>query len=217
LNPVIRVGDQIAEVLMYHKGLTKKEALDIAAQYLKLVGLAPDVLRRYPHELSGGMKQRVVIAMALILKPRLVIADEPTTALDVVVQAQIMNLLKQLKEQEKISMIFITHDLSLIAEIADKVAVMYAGKIVELGPSDAIFERPMHPYTQGLIRSIPSLRQRKALTWIPGAPPDLRNPPPGCRFHPRCPFAMDVCRREEPPMIEVEKGHYVACWLYAKK
>jgi peptide/nickel transport system ATP-binding protein len=217
LNPVIRVGDQIAEVLMYHKGLTKKEALDIAAQYLKLVGLAPDVLRRYPHELSGGMKQRVVIAMALILKPRLVIADEPTTALDVVVQAQIMNLLKQLKEQEKISMIFITHDLSLIAEIADKVAVMYAGKIVELGPSDAIFERPMHPYTQGLIRSIPSLRQRKTLTWIPGAPPDLRNPPPGCRFHPRCPFAMDVCRREEPPLVEVEPGHYVACWLYAKK
>ncbi|MCI4435246.1 MAG: ABC transporter ATP-binding protein [Ignisphaera sp.] len=217
LNPVIKVGDQIAEVLMYHKGLTKKEALDIAAQYLKLVGLAPDVLRRYPHELSGGMKQRVVIAMALILKPRLVIADEPTTALDVVVQAQIMNLLKQLKEQEKISMIFITHDLSLIAEIADKIAVMYAGKIVELGPSDAIFERPMHPYTQGLIRSIPSLRQRKTLTWIPGAPPDLRNPPPGCRFHPRCPFAMDVCRREEPPLVEVEPGHYVACWLYAKK
>ncbi|MCC6046009.1 MAG: ABC transporter ATP-binding protein [Ignisphaera sp.] len=217
LNPVLRIGDQIAEILMHHKGLSKKEALEIAAQHLKLLGLSPDVLRRYPHELSGGMKQRVVIAMALLLKPRLVIVDEPTTALDVVIQAQIMNLLKQLKEQERVSMMFITHDLSLIAEIANKIAIMYAGKVVELGSADNIFERSLHPYTQGLIRSIPSLKHRRALTWIPGAPPDLRNPPPGCRFHPRCPYAMDVCKREEPLLIDVEKGHSVSCWLYIKK
>jgi peptide/nickel transport system ATP-binding protein len=217
LNPVLRIGDQIAEILMHHKGLSKKEALEIAAQHLKLLGLSPDILRRYPHELSGGMKQRVVIAMALLLKPRLVIVDEPTTALDVVIQAQIMNLLKQLKEQERVSMMFITHDLSLIAEIANKIAIMYAGKVVELGSADNIFERSLHPYTQGLIRSIPSLKHRRALTWIPGAPPDLRNPPPGCRFHPRCPYAMDVCKREEPLLIDVEKGHSVSCWLYIKK
>jgi peptide/nickel transport system ATP-binding protein len=217
LNPVLRIGDQIAEILMHHKGLSKKEALEIAAQHLKLLGLSPDVLRRYPHELSGGMKQRVVIAMALLLKPRLVIVDEPTTALDVVIQAQIMNLLKQLKEQERVSMMFITHDLSLIAEVANKIAIMYAGKVVELGSADNIFERSLHPYTQGLIRSIPSLKHRRALTWIPGAPPDLRNPPPGCRFHPRCPYAMDVCKREEPLLIDVEKGHSVSCWLYIKK
>jgi len=217
LNPVLRIGDQIAEILMHHKGLSKKEALEIAAQHLKLLGLSPDILRRYPHELSGGMKQRVVIAMALLLKPRLVIVDEPTTALDVVIQAQIMNLLKQLKEQERVSMMFITHDLSLIAEVANKIAIMYAGKVVELGSADNIFERSLHPYTQGLIRSIPSLKHRRTLTWIPGAPPDLRNPPPGCRFHPRCPYAMDVCKREEPLLIDVEKGHSVSCWLYIKK
>ncbi len=217
LNPVMRVGDQMAEVLMYHKGVSKEEALKVIREHLKMVGLSPEVIKRYPHELSGGMKQRVVIAMALLLKPRLVIADEPTTALDVVIQAQIMNLLKQLKEEEKLSMMFITHDLSLIAEIANKVAIMYAGKIVELGSSDDIYLKPQHPYTQGLLNSIPSVRQRRTLTWIPGAPPDLRNPPPGCRFYPRCPLAMDICRREEPLLIEVEKGHHVACWLYTKK
>ncbi|MEM1608865.1 MAG: ABC transporter ATP-binding protein, partial [Ignisphaera sp.] len=201
LNPVVRVGDQMAEVLVIHKGLSKDEAMKIVEEHLKLVGLPPDVARRYPHELSGGMKQRVVIAMALLLRPRLVIADEPTTALDVVIQAQIMNLLKRIREEEKVSMIFITHDLSLIAEIANKVAVMYAGKIVEMGSSDDVYSQPLHPYTQGLLNSIPSIRRRKGLSWIPGSPPDLRNPPQGCRFHPRCPYAMDICRREEPPQI----------------
>uniref|UniRef100_A0A7J2U4R6 ABC transporter ATP-binding protein n=1 Tax=Ignisphaera aggregans TaxID=334771 RepID=A0A7J2U4R6_9CREN len=217
LNPVMRIGDQMAEILIHHKGVSKEEALKVVREHLRMVGLPLDVVKRYPHELSGGMKQRVVIAMALLLKPRLVIADEPTTALDVVIQAQIMNLLKQLKEEEKLSMIFITHDLSLIAEIANKIAIMYAGKIVELGSSEDVYAKPLHPYTQSLLNSIPSIKQRKRLSWIPGAPPDLRDPPPGCRFHPRCPFAMDVCRREEPPFIEIEKGHYTSCWLYLKK
>jgi len=217
LNPVMRIGDQMAEILIHHKGVSKEEALKVVREHLRMVGLPLDVVKRYPHELSGGMKQRVVIAMALLLKPRLVIADEPTTALDVVIQAQIMNLLKQLKEEEKLSMIFITHDLSLIAEIANKIAIMYAGKIVELGSSEDVYAKPLHPYTQSLLNSIPSIKQRKRLSWIPGAPPDLRDPPPGCRFHPRCPFAMDVCRREEPPFIEIEKGHYTSCWLYHKK
>jgi peptide/nickel transport system ATP-binding protein len=164
------------------------------------------------------MKQRVVIAMALALNPPLVIADEPTTALDVVTQAQILNLLKQLQREKNMSLILVSHDLSLIAELADKLAVMYAGKIVEYGSSDSVYNNPLHPYTQGLIRSIPRLSGEKSeLVGIPGEPPDLINPPPGCRFHPRCPFAMDVCRREEPPLVEVEKGHYVACWLYAKR
>ena len=218
LNPVYTVGDQIAEVLMLHRGLTKREALQEAAELLKMVGLDPRRLRSYPHELSGGMKQRVVIAMALALRPPLVIADEPTTALDVVVQAQIMNLLKRLQKELKMSIILITHDMSLIAEIADKVAIMYAGKIVEIGNADRVFNNPLHPYTRALINSIPSLRKElKKLEFIPGVPPDLIQPPPGCRFHPRCKYVFEPCSREEPPMVEVEPGHYVACWLYAKR
>jgi peptide/nickel transport system ATP-binding protein len=216
LNPVYTVGDQLAEVFMLHKNYTKKEALAEAAKLLQMVGIEPRRLRSYPFELSGGMKQRVVIAMALALNPPLVIADEPTTALDVVVQAQIMNLLKKLKRELGTSIILISHDLSLIAELADKTAIMYAGKIVEYGLSDNVYKTPKHPYTQGLLGSIPRLRgEIRDLTWIPGIPPDLINPPPGCRFHPRCKYAMEKCKKEEPPMIEIEKGHYVACWLYA--
>jgi len=214
LNPVYTVGFQLAEPLIIHKGFTKREALERAAELLEAVGLHRNMVRRYPHELSGGQKQRVVIAMSLILNPKLVIADEPTTALDVVVQAQIMNLFKKIKNEYRLSMIFITHDLSLIAEIADRVAIMYAGKIVEIGSSEQVFNNPYHPYTRGLLRSIPRIRHKEKITWIPGVPPDLRAPPPGCRFHPRCPYAMDVCRREEPEMKTVEPGHYVACWLY---
>ncbi|NPA96723.1 MAG: ABC transporter ATP-binding protein [Crenarchaeota archaeon] len=218
LNPVRTIGDQIAEAIMVHEPhVTKEEALKRAEELLAMVGIDPKRVKSYPHELSGGMKQRVVIAMALALNPDLVIADEPTTALDVVVQAQIMNLLKRLKKEKGMSMILISHDLALIAEIADRVAVMYAGKIAEQGPSDIIYQNPQHPYTQLLLRSIPKLKGAKELVWIPGQPPDLRTPPPGCRFHPRCPYAMDVCRRDEPPMIEIEPDHYVACWLYAKR
>ncbi|OYT51771.1 MAG: dipeptide/oligopeptide/nickel ABC transporter ATP-binding protein [Desulfurococcales archaeon ex4484_204] len=214
LNPVYTVGFQLAEPLIIHKGFTKREALERAAELLEAVGLHRNMVRRYPHELSGGQKQRVVIAMSLILNPKLVIADEPTTALDVVVQAQIMNLFKKIKNEYRLSIIFITHDLSLIAEIADRVAIMYAGKIVEIGSSEQVFNNPYHPYTKGLLNSIPRIRHKEKITWIPGVPPDLRAPPPGCRFHPRCPYAMDVCRREEPEMKAVEPGHYVACWLY---
>ncbi|MGC8953189.1 MAG: ABC transporter ATP-binding protein [Desulfurococcus sp.] len=216
LNPVYTIGDQIAEVLMLHQGYSKKEALETAAKMLQMVGIDPKRLKSYPHELSGGMKQRVVIAMALALNPPIVIADEPTTALDVVVQAQIMNLLKRLKKELGLSIILISHDLSLIAEIADKIAIMYGGEIIEYGPSEAIYNRPMHPYTIGLLGSIPRLHgELRDLTWIPGFPPDLANPPPGCRFMPRCPKAFNKCS-EKPPLVEVEPGHYVKCWLYAK-
>ncbi len=220
LNPVYTVGFQIAEPLMLHKGYSKKEALERARELLKMVGLPPSYADLYPHQLSGGQKQRVVIAMALALNPPIVIADEPTTALDVVVQAQILNLLKRLKKQLGMSMIFISHDLSVIAEMADKVAVMYAGHIVEYGPADRIFREPLHPYTRALLEAIPRLHGPKSkLRYIPGSPPDLRNPPRGCRFEPRCmakrPGVEKRCRSEVPPLVEVEKGHYVRCWLYA--
>ncbi len=218
LNPVFTIGDQMAEVFMVHKGLTKKEALDEVGKLLAMVGIDPKRAKSYPHELSGGMKQRVMIAMALALNPPLVIADEPTTALDVVVQAQVMNLMKRLQRQYKTSIILITHDLSLIAEIADKVAIMYAGKIVEFGTSEQIYLNPQHPYTKGLLASIPRIRgEIKKLEWIPGVPPDLLTPPPGCRFAPRCKYKFEPCEKEEPPIVEVEKGHFVACWLHAKR
>jgi len=214
LNPVYTIGKQLVEPIIFHENVGLKEAYERAVEMVRLVGLNEDVLRRYPHELSGGMKQRVMIAMALILRPKLVIADEPTTALDVVIQAQIMNLFKKIKKEFNQSIIFITHDLSLIAEIADNVAVMYAGKIIEYGTSDNVFNIPKHPYTQGLLKSIPRLKSKEKLSWIPGTPPDLRNPPTGCRFHPRCPYVMDVCRREEPPIKDLGGSHLVACWLY---
>ncbi len=218
LTPVYTVGYQIAEPLIYHAGMSKEEAIKRAEELLELVGLERRMVDRYPHELSGGQKQRVVIAMALALNPDIVIADEPTTALDVVVQAQILNLLKELQWKIHMSIILITHDLSIIAELADKVAIMYAGKIVEIGSSEHIFLNPQHPYTQALLKAIPRLRGPiEKLIYIPGAPPDLKMPPPGCRFNPRCPFAKNICKKEEPPVIEVEPGHKVACWLLAKK
>ncbi len=218
LNPVYTIGDQIAEVLMLHKHMTKEEAMKEVYKLLEMVGIDPKRAKSYPHELSGGMKQRVVIAMALALRPPLVIADEPTTALDVVVQAQIMNLLKRLQREHQMSIILITHDLSLIAEMAEKVVIMYAGKIVESGTAEQIFLNPQHPYTRGLLASIPRLTgDIHKLEFIPGVPPDLSNPPPGCRFAPRCKFKFEPCDKEEPPVIEVEPGHYVSCWLHAKK
>jgi len=217
LNPVVTIGDQIAEVFMVHKGYTKREGLEEAKKLLQMVGIEPRRIKSYPFELSGGMKQRAVIAMALALSPPFVIADEPTTAVDVVVQAQILNLMKRLKSELRTSIMLISHDLSIIAEVADKIAIMYGGKIVEYGPSDSVYNNPRHPYTRALLGSIPRLRgEIRDLTWIPGTPPDLITPPPGCRFHPRCPHVMDRCRREEPPMVEVDKNHYVACWLYTK-
>jgi peptide/nickel transport system ATP-binding protein len=217
-NPVYTIGYQIAEPLILQRGYSKKEALQKAAELVKSVGLNPDVIHRYPHELSGGMKQRAVIAMALALDPTLLIADEPTTALDVVVQAQILNLLKKLKFERKLSVILITHDLSVIAELADYVAVMYAGRIVEYGPIEEVYNNPRHPYTQLLLSSIPRLRGTiDKLRFIPGEPPDLINPPKGCKFHPRCPFVFDECRVSEPDLITVGENHLARCWLASKR
>lgn len=215
LNPVYTVGDQIAEAIVYHESVSRREAFQRAEKLLRMVGLDPSIARRYPHELSGGQKQRVVIAMALALNPDIVIADEPTTALDVVVQAQILNLLKRLKREYNMSMIFISHDLSVIAELADKIAIMYAGEIVELGPAENVYTKPAHPYTQLLLKAIPRLHAPKGkLAYIPGSPPDLRKPPKGCRFAPRCPFAQPRCREEEPPYASLGENHVVKCWLY---
>ncbi len=215
LNPVYTIGYQMIEPILYHReGVSKEEALDRAQKYLELVGLDPEIVYRYPHELSGGMKQRVVIAMALLMEPSVVIADEPTTALDVIVQAQIINLMKKLKKELGLSMIFITHDLSILSEISDKIAIMYAGKIVEYGDSEKIYYEPAHPYTQKLLAAIPRLHEDvEKLEFIPGQPPNLINPPKGCRFHPRCSYAMDICREQEPELKEIDKDHYAACWL----
>jgi len=213
LNPVLRVVDQMIEPLVL-RGVPKVDAIKIAGEALESVGLPKDTLNRYSHQLSGGMKQRVIIAMAIQARPKLVILDEPTSALDVMTQANIMNLLKRLKREFKLSYIFITHDLALASELADKVLVLYAGRVAELGSADLVYTDPKHPYTQGLMTSVPTLREDKKLSFIPGEVPSLINPPSGCRFHPRCPYVMDICRREDPPMINLKDGRKVACWLY---
>lgn len=209
LDPVYKIKDQLIEVMYFHnyQGDFNKRAEEVITQ----VGLDRSVLDRYPHELSGGMKQRVVIAMALLLKPELLIADEPTTALDVLVQAQIMNLFKELKKVG-MNIMLITHDLAIISEIAEKIGIMYAGELVEFNSSEEIYNNPKHPYTQALINAIPRLRGDKKLSYIKGNPPNLANPPKGCRFIDRCPYAMDKCN-EEPPLIKSKDG-YVRCWLY---
>jgi len=215
LNPVYKVKDQIIEAIQIHEPeTTRKEAYERAKKLFELTGLDPSRLEHYPHEYSGGMKQRACIAMALACNPKILIADEPSTALDVIVQAQILKLLKDLKEKLGISLIVISHDLSLIAETCDTAAIMYAGKIVEFADIVKIFKQPLHPYTQGLIEAFPSISSKEfKLVSIPGFPPDLINPPPGCRFHPRCKYAMEICKRESPPFIEASEEHYVACHL----
>lgn len=215
LTPVYNIRKQMMETIQFHREMERKEAEERIKKYLNLVGLSEDVLRRYPHELSGGMKQRIVIATALFLEPKIVICDEPTTALDVVVQAQIINLLKELKEKLNLSFIFITHDLSTEAEVADRIMIMYAGKVAEIGTNQQIYgpQGAAHPYTQMLMAATPRLHQRvDNLAFIPGTPPDLLSPPSGCRFHPRCPQIMERCRIEEPPLTEIEPAHTVACW-----
>lgn len=215
LNPVYKVKDQIIEAIQIHEPkTTKKEALERAEKLFALTGLDPSRLDHYPHEYSGGMKQRACIAMALACNPKLLIADEPSTALDVIVQAQILKLLKDLKEKLSISLMVISHDLSLIAETCDTAAIMYAGKVVEFADIKSIFKKPLHPYTQGLIEAFPSISSKEfKLVSIPGFPPDLINPPKGCRFHPRCKYAMDICKKEEPKLEENSQGHFVACHL----
>jgi peptide/nickel transport system ATP-binding protein len=211
LNPVFRVGDQIAEAILIHEEVSKEEARERVGKLLELVGIDPSRYSDYPHELSGGMRQRVMIAMALACNPDILIADEPTTALDVIVQAQILKLLKDLQKRLELSLILISHDISLISEVCDEIAIMYAGKIMESGPISSLFNKPLHPYTVGLLASIPSVKKKvKQLQSIPGNPPDLLNPPLGCRFHPRCPHTIELCKREEPKM-EVVEGRLVAC------
>jgi len=211
LSPMIPVGQQVAEPLMVHFDAEKEEARAKAEEAIRNVGLPDYTMRQYAHELSGGMKQRVVIAMALIMRPSVVILDEPTSALDVMTQANIMNLLKGLKRDESLSYIFITHDLGLSSELADVVAIMYAGQIVELGPAESVYPNPQHPYTQKLLASAPKLRTEEKPDSIRGTPPDLIQPPPGCRFHPRCSFVFDKCRTEEPPFFgEMDRA---TCWL----
>jgi peptide/nickel transport system ATP-binding protein len=220
LTPVYTIGKQMMETLQEHRQMEREEARKRIEKYLNLVGLSGEVVKRYPHELSGGMKQRIAIATALFLEPRVIICDEPTTALDVIVQAQIINLLKDLKEKLDLSFIFITHDLATEAEVSDRIAVMYAGKIVEIGRNVQIYgeEGPCHPYTRNLLAATPRLHEKvSTLSFIPGAPPDLLEPPSGCRFHPRCSVAMEKCAEEEPPLIEIEEEHMVACWRCEKR
>ena len=215
LNPVMTVGDQILDVFETHSPLSKREARDRAKQLLEIVGIDQHRLDAYPHQLSGGMRQRAVIAIALALNPQLMIMDEPTTALDVVVQKDIMQQIEQLKEKMGFSILFITHDLSLLVEFSTRIAIMYAGEIVELAPAQEIFNDPLHPYTQGLMNSFPTVTgPKKKLTGIPGAPPDMVKPPSGCRFHPRCALVKPMHTQVVPKLREVKPGHYVACHLY---
>lgn len=215
LNPVATIGEQLTDVIISHLKLSKKDARDRAAFLLDLVGIDPKRIDSYPHQLSGGMRQRVVIAIALALNPPLMIMDEPTTALDVVVQKEIMQQIEQLKEKMGFSILFITHDLSLMVEFSDRIGVMYAGEIVELATAKDLFENPLHPYTQGLMNSFPSISGPKVkLSGIPGAPPDMVKPPSGCRFHPRCSKAFDTCPLVQPRLREVQPNHFVSCHLY---
>jgi len=219
LDPVYKIGDQIIEAIRTHdKEVSKEECRERAAKLLELVGIDPERVDGYPHEFSGGMRQRALIAMALACNPKLVIADEPGTALDVIVQAQVLRLMRDLKEKLDLSMILISHDLSIIAETCERVVIMYAGNIAEYGSTPSVFHEPLHPYTQGLLQAFPDIRgERKRLSSVPGQPPDLLNPPVGCRFNPRCPYVMDVCKKVQPPLIELRPDHYVACHLYPDK
>jgi peptide/nickel transport system ATP-binding protein/oligopeptide transport system ATP-binding protein len=220
LNPVFRIGDQMTEVIMLHQGLGKSQAFEKAIEMLELVHMpeAGKVMKQFPHQLSGGMRQRAMIAMELSCRPFLLIADEPTTALDVTIQAQILRLIKEMKREFHSSILLITHDLGVIAEICDRVAVMYAGSIVEQAGVEEIFEDPKHPYTKGLWGAIPRIDEEKEiLAVIPGTVPDLSHPPAGCKFNPRCSHRFDPCDRIPPPLSQVSPGHFVACFLYGEE
>ncbi len=215
LNPVMTVGDQIAEVLILHQDLKKEDLQEKTAQMLETVGIKRERMKDYPHQFSGGMKQRVVIAMALACNPMLIIADEPTTALDVTIQAQVLELMKELQNKYNTSMIMITHDLGIVAEICDNVAIMYAGSVIEYGSVERLYNDPKHPYTKGLFASIPTLdADEDSLHVIKGAPPNPLELPTGCKFHPRCEFATEKCKRCMPKMCDVGDNHQVACYLF---
>ena len=212
LNPILRVGEQIAEVIHLHEDCSKQEAMDKALKMLETVGIRPERATEYPHQFSGGMKQRVVIAIALACSPKLLIADEPTTALDVTIQAQVLDMMNNLKKQFNTAMLLITHDLGIVAETCDHVAIMYAGEIVEYGTLERVFHNPKHPYTNGLFGAIPTLdKDVDRLRPIPGLMPDPANLPKGCRFHERCEHACDKCAEKPQEYVEIEPGHFVRC------
>ena len=220
LNPIIKCGKQIAESLRLHRGMKKKEAMEEAVRMMRAVGIANPEVRahEYPNQMSGGMRQRVMIAMALACQPQILIADEPTTALDVTIQAQILDLIRELNESMGTSVVFITHDLGVVSELCDTVIVMYTGHIVEQAPVKELFEGPKHPYTKGLLNAIPKItRERNPLETIEGMVPNPTERIEGCSFSPRCPYATDQCRKAEPPMAELSDGRLVRCWQYAKE
>ena len=212
LDPVYRVGDQIIEALEAHSAMAHRDAMERVRELFDLVSLDPSFIRRYPHEYSGGMRQRAIIAMALACEPDLIVADEPTTALDVIVQDRILREMKDIQRSLDMSMIYISHDMAVIAEVCDTVAVMYAGKLVESGPTAEVYANPIHPYTRALMSAFPSVKGEKHdLVTLPGEPPNLLAPPAGCRFNPRCQYATDECRTSEPPIVR-RNGHWAACW-----
>lgn len=218
LNPVRRVGDQIVEALRIHEKLSEKEACLRTAELFELVEIDPDRIKEYPHEFSGGMRQRVMIAMAIVCNPKIVIGDEPTTALDVMVQAQVLQLLEKLRRERQMGMILITHDLSVVGETCDRVAVMYAGRIIETGPTEKVYENPAHPYTQALIAAFPNIEGKRHLAQsIPGNPPNLLYPPAGCRFHERCAQGFGLCSLEDPKAVEISPGHVASCHLLKRR
>lgn len=213
LNPVYKVGDQIVEAIQTHEDVDNDEARERVAKLFKLVDLDPKFMERYPHEYSGGMRQRAVIAMALCCEPDVIIADEPTTALDVIVQDRILKRMREIQDELHMGMIYISHDIAVIAEVSDHIGVMYAGRMAELSTAIGVFERPLHPYTYALMSAFPSIKgEKRKLTTLQGEPPDLLNPPTGCRFHPRCSRATSECIEAQPPFEDKGDGHFVACW-----
>ncbi len=215
LNPLFRIDEQFIETLKTHKKeIKKEEAYQRAKKIIEDLGISPERLHEYPHQLSGGMRQRIMIGIGLILDPDLLIADEPTTSLDVIVEAQFLDLLNELRKRYNLTILLITHNLGVVAQLADRITVMYGGRIAETGPAGAIFEYPLHPYTQGLLASIPNIKlEHPTLKTMPGSPPDLVNPPEGCVFHPRCPQVKKMCRQKNPEAFQRD-GHLVRCWLY---
>ncbi len=219
LNPVQRIDQHVVEAIQVHEAETSlHKALERAKALAERLGIRAERLNNYPHQLSGGMRQRVMISLGLVLSAELVVADEATTSLDVIVEANLLDQLRELRDELGVSILMITHNIALVAELADRIAVMYAGHMAEIGSVYEVFDEPLHPYTQGLLRSVPNIRldDDEELYKMPGEPPNLTHPPSGCRFHPRCPHAMAVCSREQPPLLDTGGGHLVQCWLYAK-
>jgi len=216
LNPMLSIGEHFTQLMEAHDpDIEEEAALDRAAEILDGLGILPERVTDYPHQFSGGMRQRVMIGLGLALRPKLLISDEPTTSLDVIVEAQILEEMAELKEKFNLTMILITHNLGVLAQTADDIAIMYTGRLMELAPTDVLFEEPLHPYAQELLKAVPDVsKPEKKLSWIPGAPPDLVDPPLGCMFHPRCPYVMDICKEVVPPLNPSRTGGIVACHLY---